>query len=92
MLDIKFIREHADTVKEAVKNKNIDLDVDTLLDIDQRRRGLLAETETLQATKNAFSKEITKLSAEDKKVKLLEMKEVDAKYEELKKQLQEVEK
>ena len=79
MLDIKFIRDNADKVKEAVKNKRIDLNVDQFLDLDSKRRDVLTELEGLQASKNAFSKEIGTLLAEEKKVKLLEMKEVDFK-------------
>ncbi len=90
MLDIKFIRDNADKVKEAVKNKRINLDVDQLLDVDTKRRDLLMEVESLQATKNAFSKEIGKLSEDEKKVKLLEMREVDEKNTELKKQVEEI--
>ncbi len=90
MLDIKFIRDNQEAVKKAITDKNIDLDLDHLLDVDQRRRSLLTELESLQATKNQVSKEIPKLSPEDKKVKLLEMKEVDAKSDELKTQLKEV--
>lgn len=91
MLDIKFIREHSDKVKKAAVDKGIDLDVDELLDLDQRRRSLLIETEALQQTKRAASKEIPKLSTADKKVKILEMQEVDARYGELKQQLRETE-
>jgi seryl-tRNA synthetase len=90
MLDIKFIRDNADKVKEAVKNKRVDLNVDQLLDADIKRRDLMTELESLQAAKNQASKEIPKLSAEDKKVKLLEMKEVDEKTGELKVQLKDV--
>ncbi len=91
MLDIKFIREHADKVKQAIANKRVDLDLDELLELDQRRRVLLAEVETLQATKNAVSKEIPQLDPEARKVKILEMKEVDAKQEKLQPELREVE-
>ena len=79
MLDIKFIRDNADTVKKAVVDKRINLDVDRLLDLDAQRRDLLTQLESLSAAKNQFSKEIIKLSPEEKKAKLLEMKEVDAK-------------
>lgn len=89
MLDIKFIRENAETVKTAVKNKNIDLDIDELLDLDIKRRELLAQVESLSATKNQVSKEIPKLSESDKKAKLLEMKEVDLKEDEVKQKLRE---
>lgn len=88
MLDIKFIRENSEKIKEAVKNKRIDLDVEHLLDVDSKRRDLLTELESLQSTKNQVSKEIPNLSAEEKKVKLLEMKEVDSKATELKKQVE----
>jgi seryl-tRNA synthetase len=87
MLDIKFIRDNADKVKQAVKNKGIDLNIDQLLDADTKRRDLMTELESLQAAKNQASKEIPKLSAKDKKIKLLEMKEVDTKTGELKTRL-----
>ena len=90
MLDIKFIRENQDKVKKAIKDKNINLNLDELLDLDAKRRDMLTEAESLKATKNQVSKEFPKLSAEEKKVKLLEMKEVDAKADEIDKQLQQV--
>lgn len=91
MLDIKFIRENPDKVKKAIADKHLDFDLDTFLELDERRRALLSETETLQATKNQVSKEIPKLAPEEKKIKLLEMKEVDSKHAELKEQLKPVE-
>lgn len=87
MLDIKFIRDNADKLKETIKNKNVDLDLDQLLDLDSKRRTVLAEVETLQSTKNSFSKEIASLSESDKQAKLLEMKELDSRQTELKEQL-----
>jgi seryl-tRNA synthetase len=91
MLDIKFIRDNVDKVKKAIADKRIDLDLDQFLDVDERRRSLMAETESLQATKNAASKELPNLSVEDKKVKILELKEVDSKQAELKETLRQVE-
>jgi len=90
MLDIKFIREHSEEIKKAAELKKIDLDVDELLYVDQRRRDLLTELESLQATKNEFSKIIGTLSAEERQVKLLEMKEVDLKSTQIKALLEEV--
>lgn len=53
MLDIKFIRENADRVKEAVKAKGFDsLCVDELLTIDSQRREVMALAEDLRAQKN----------------------------------------
>lgn len=91
MLDIKFIRENADKVKKAITDKRIVLDLDELLNLDAKRRDLLTELEGLQAVKNQASREIPSLPAEEKKVKLLEMKEVDEKSTALKKQVTEVE-
>lgn len=90
MLDIKFIRENAELVKKAAKDKRIDIDIDQLLDLDQRRRSFMTELEGLQAAKNQVSKEIPKLTDEEKKVKLLEMKEVDAKAGEIQEQLKQI--
>jgi len=90
MLDIKFIRDNADKVRKAITDKRIDLDLDQLLDSDAKRRDLLTELEGLQAAKNQASKEIPALNASDKKAKLLEMKEVDLRTTELKKQVEQV--
>ncbi len=87
MLDIKFIRENQDLVKTTITNKRIDLNLEELLDLDSQRRDLLIELESLQATKNTVSKSIPQLSDEEKKVKFLEMKEVDEKTKVLKERL-----
>src|SRR5689334_23020491 len=50
MLDIKFIRENADTVKDAAKKKNIDPGIiDELLEVDKARRELMQSTESIRA-------------------------------------------
>ena len=38
MLDIHFIRTHADVVRAAIKNKRCDVNLDDLLDADKMRR------------------------------------------------------
>ena len=90
MLDIKFIRDNTDKVREAIKNKRIDLNLDQLLDLDALRRDLLTESESIAATKNQVSKEIPNLGPEEKKTKLLEMKELGEKEVELKAKLKTV--
>src|SRR5690242_8926590 len=91
MLDIKFVRDNPEIVKQAIIDKNVDLDLDELLDLDQKRRSLLSEVETLQATKNQVSKELPKLQGEERDAKILEMKEVDLRQTELIKILREIE-
>jgi len=50
MLDIKFIREHADEIKDAATKKNLDPKlVDELLEVDGKRRELMASSEALRA-------------------------------------------
>jgi len=71
MLDIKFIRENADAVKDAATKKNIDPKlIDELLDADQRRRALMAKLEGIRAEqKKTKDRETgTRLKEEFKKV------------------------
>ncbi len=58
MLDIRYIRENQIALKEAIENKNIKLDLDELLKIDQKRVNLLQEIEDLKAEKNKLNDEI----------------------------------
>ena len=59
MLDINLIREQPDLVRTALKNRQMDISpVDSILQLDEKRRGLLSEVEKLKAERNAASKEI----------------------------------
>src|SRR6185436_18490512 len=61
MLDIKFIREYPDHVREGIRKKG-DVDrVDEVLSLDARRRELLQRGEALKAKRNEVSDEIGKL-------------------------------
>ncbi len=84
MLDIKFIREHADIVKAAMKKKRVKLDLSRLLELDEQRLSLLRETEQLRATQNAANDQIAKAPAAEKKQLISSMKEIAAKVSELK--------
>jgi seryl-tRNA synthetase len=55
MLDIKFIRENKDKVQEASKNKNIDLNLDKLLELDDKRKDFLQKSEDLRAQRNELA-------------------------------------
>lgn len=55
MLDIQFIRENAELVQEKSKQKQIDADVDKLLQLDTERRNLLAKIEKLRAERNQIA-------------------------------------
>lgn len=56
MLDIKFIRENPDLIKEGARKKGVNVDVDALLAVDERRRHVLQELEEKRAKQNAMSK------------------------------------
>ncbi len=59
MLDINLIREQPEIVRTALKNRQMDAaPVDSILQLDEKRRGLLTQVETLKAERNAVSKEI----------------------------------
>ncbi|OIO15368.1 serine--tRNA ligase [Candidatus Gottesmanbacteria bacterium CG11_big_fil_rev_8_21_14_0_20_37_11] len=56
MLDIKYIRENLDEVRKATKNKNREVDLDWLLELDGKRRKLMGEIEKLRGKRNINSK------------------------------------
>ena len=59
MLDLRFIRDNKDLVKEGLKNKNSNINVDEVIAIDDDRRKLLLEVETLKAQRNKANDEIS---------------------------------
>ncbi len=69
MLDIKFIRDNKDIVKEAIKNRGMELDIDELITLDEERRKLLMEVEGLKAERNKANDEISVLMKERKNPK-----------------------
>ncbi len=55
MLDIKYIRENIGQIKEAAKNKKINIDIDELLKIDDKRKNLLKQIDDLRTKRNEIS-------------------------------------
>jgi seryl-tRNA synthetase len=89
LLDIKFIRENLDIVRDAVANKGEKADIDRILHLDSDRRRILQEVEELRGERNRSSREIGELqkkgkNADDLKVK---MKAVSDKIKALEKDL-----
>lgn len=78
MLDIKFIRENTNLVKEAVRKKMVDFDVDYLLKIDQKRKEMMQSVEELNKLKNQANKEIQQAKDEEaRKTVIAQMQELD---------------
>ena len=70
MLDIKFVRNNPEAVKQNIKNKFQDEKlplVDEVLELDKKNRDIKQEVEALRAEKNKISKEIGALMAQGKK-------------------------
>jgi seryl-tRNA synthetase len=61
MLDIRYIRENPDKVRQGIKNKNEKDRLDEVLDLDQKRRDLLTGTEELKAKRNQGSAQVAQL-------------------------------
>ncbi len=63
MLDLAYIREHTDEVKDAMAKLYAEAPIDEILELDKRRRTLLQEVEQLKQQRNVVSKEIGKTLA-----------------------------
>ena len=77
MLDIKFLRENPDIVKQNIKNKFQDSKlelVDKVIELDQKNRDIKNELQSLQANRNKLSKQIGALMGQGKKEEAEEVK------------------
>ena len=68
MLDIKFIREHPDLVKEGIRKKGAVDNIEEVLKLDGQRRELLQKVEALKNQRNIVSEEVGKLKRDKKDV------------------------
>ncbi len=66
MIDIKLIREDPERVKKAVRDKNMDVDIDHLLAVDARRRQLETEFNTLRHEQKTTGERIAQAPPEEK--------------------------
>ncbi len=90
MLDIKFIREHADIVKDAIRKKHMDLSLDELLVCDEERLELLKKIETLRAEQNEASTTIAQALPDARPRLIEEMQSVKASLKALEDRMAEV--
>ncbi len=66
MLDIKFIRENKDIVIAGAKKKHLEVDINKLLDLDEKRRELQSSVDDKRAQQNIASDGITTVSGEER--------------------------
>jgi seryl-tRNA synthetase len=93
MLDLKFIRENVERVKEAVKNKNEKTDIDLILSLDEKRKSLLSKGDELKHQKNLVTEKIAQMkkAGQDAKEEIDRMRKVSDQIDSLDKELKEVE-
>ena len=72
MLDIKFIRENKDIVKAGALKKRVEVDIDMLLDLDDKRLAILKEVEDLRQEVNKVSMQISRDLDGSAKMQLIE--------------------
>ncbi len=97
MLDIKFIRENPEAVKENIKKKFQDAKlplVDEVLELDAKNRAAITEASDIRASRNALSKQIGMLMGQAKKdpSKLEEAEKIKAQVKANAERLEELEK
>lgn len=94
MLDIKLVRNNPELIREAVKKRGEEIELDGFLKLDEKRRELLYEVEQLKNQRNTVSQEIGRLKQQglDAEDKVALMKEVSQKIKELDEEVKEVEK
>ena len=71
MLDIKFIRKNPNKVKEGCEKKQVKVDINKLLMLDERKRKYLKDVEFLKSEQNKFSDLVSKETDSNKKERLV---------------------
>ena len=59
MLDMKMVRENPDNIRKMLKDRTVEFDLDSLLDLDKKRRELIISTDDLRKRKNEMSIKIS---------------------------------
>ena len=93
MLDLKFIREHFETVRKGAEAKGMTVNLGEIISRDERRRALIQEGEALKAQRNEVSGSIGKLKKEGKDAEsaIREMETVKSRIQTIDAQLRELE-
>ncbi len=71
MLDIRFIRENKELIKEGARKKHIDFDVEALIAIDDKRRTLLTDIEKKRTLQNSYNDKIVSATSGEERVRLV---------------------
>ncbi len=92
MIDLRYIREHPDEVKEALRKLHTEAPIDNILQLDSDWREILSELETLRHKRRVASKEIGNMDDQDQRQPLIEeMRGVGVRITDLEDRLRDVE-
>jgi seryl-tRNA synthetase len=93
MLEMQYIRDNPDLVKQAIINKHEHGDVDQILTLDKQRRDTIKEVEKLKNTRNTVTRQIADLkkAGKDATAEIAEMKQVGDRIKELDDSVREIE-
>lgn len=92
MLDIDFIRENTNKVKEACDAKQEDVDIDKLLELDEKRRDLKTEVDELRHKQNELTKKVEEAEEDEREEIIEEIKPLKEKLQEKEDEWKEVRK
>jgi seryl-tRNA synthetase len=94
MLDLKFIRENRDIVRKGAEAKGISINLDEIFAVDDKRRALIQEGDTLKSKRNQVSAQVGKIKKEggDAITVIAEMESVKNRIQEIDNEMRQVEK
>lgn len=90
MLDIKFIKENPEIIKDAVRKKHLSFDVDALLVLEDKRKAVMLAFEAARAEQNALSDKIPQAEPNERGVLIEALKPLKEKVQTLEEELREV--
>jgi seryl-tRNA synthetase len=93
MLDLQYLREKADSIREALSHKKFEVDLDGFFEIDRQRRQAVSETEALRAKQKGANAEMSQLAknSPEFQAKLAEMKAMSTQIKSLEDNVSELE-
>ncbi|WP_182186731.1 serine--tRNA ligase [Pectinatus frisingensis] len=93
MLDIKFVRDNMDRVLEMLKKRNNPMQLDDFKSLEEKRRAIIGETETLKGQRNNVSKQISEMKKKKENTDqlIIQMRQVGEKISNLDGQLRDIE-
>jgi len=92
LIDIELFRKNPQIFEAEIKKRNMKIDVAADIELDKKRRKLIVQVDNLRAKKNETSKNIPKLSGEEKNIAIAEMKKINEELDKLEEQLEELDK